>query len=538
MVDFNITRILFSPIVRVYNLRLLLLALGFNIVYLGFDLPGGLGLDGTIAAFACSCLIFIHHIIVVFVPCLAAVDFAFILIEAGGLGYSVAQTFSSIPPLVFLLSSAVLRIATILKSRDEIPSQRFAFLGGCVRAHPPYTPLAILLNRSLVRPLVRGESTHIILLRAVILSCIGVGVPLFGVYAVILRPLQATVTTQSMGLANNMDSPVSGNTTIRLFALDEDGDFISEIGNPEVSAILYENGTSIACSVILDGGPGLVLCPFLWNDISTLSLSIPFPPGMRVVYISPTQGTIPEAAEELYQQYLGWGTPIFRGLHLAGVMTWTERQLMLSPVSRVTISSAEITGLQPQTFADTADSNVTTLTLLQPRRYPTRVFRDTVDVTALSGIATFGGFWTFVDGAFALFFGANVIYFAFGRRPLSALGVVHIFQRGSLVRQWNEDFPAIHTEGGAPGSESAGIVAFIRQRLVDVDEDPRSFAEDDEPDIGTQNERTRLKLGKFEPYRVRESRDEDDTAKIKMSGAQSGVESMQRGYLLDEIPRN
>jgi hypothetical protein len=59
------------------------------------------------------------------------------------------------------------------------------------------------------------------------------------------------------------------------------------------------------------------------------------------------------------------------------------------------------------------------------------------------------------------------------RRPLSALGIVHIFQRRSLVRQWHEDFPTLHSEGGLPGSESAGIVAFIRERLVDVGDDPR-----------------------------------------------------------------
>jgi hypothetical protein len=56
---------------------------------------------------------------------------------------------------------------------------------------------------------------------------------------------------------------------------------------------------------------------------------------------------------------------------------------------------------------------------------------------------------------------------------LSALGFVHIFQRRSLVRQWHEDFPALNSEGGLPGSEEAGIVAFIRERLVDVGDDPR-----------------------------------------------------------------
>jgi hypothetical protein len=50
---------------------------------------------------------------------------------------------------------------------------------------------------------------------------------------------------------------------------------------------------------------------------------------------------------------------------------------------------------------------------------------------------------------------------------------VHLLQRRALVRRWHEDFPAIYTEGGLPGSENAGIVAFVRERLVDLSEDPR-----------------------------------------------------------------
>ncbi|KAJ6617257.1 hypothetical protein B0H10DRAFT_1948495 [Mycena sp. CBHHK59/15] len=62
-----------------------------------------------------------------------------------------------------------------------------------------------------------------------------------------------------------------------------------------------------------------------------------------------------------------------------------------------------------------------------------------------------------------MFSGANLLYFLFTRRPLlSALGLVRIFQRQSLVQKWHEAFP--RSEGGRPGSESAGIVAFIRGR--------------------------------------------------------------------------
>jgi hypothetical protein len=39
--------------------------------------------------------------------------------------------------------------------------------------------------------------------------------------------------------------------------------------------------------------------------------------------------------------------------------------------------------------------------------------------TPLDGVSTVGGLWTFVEGLFVLLFGANVIYFAFGRYEIS-----------------------------------------------------------------------------------------------------------------------
>ncbi|KAJ7906934.1 hypothetical protein B0H13DRAFT_1880158 [Mycena leptocephala] len=94
-----------------------------------------------------------------------------------------------------------------------------------------------------------------------------------------------------------------------------------------------------------------------------------------------------------------------------------------------------------------------------------------------------------INGTFVLFFGANIVYFLFGRRPLSALGLVHIFQRRKLVDKWNEDFPAWRTEGGTPGSESAGVVAFIREGLIDLDDTPSPAA----PDVDGQESGSSLK---------------------------------------------
>jgi hypothetical protein len=54
------------------------------------------------------------------------------------------------------------------------------------------------------------------------------------------------------------------------------------------------------------------------------------------------------------------------------------------------------------------------------------------------------------------------------------------------MRRWNEDFPAFRTEGGQPGTENAGIVAFMRERFVDIesegpkirDVEPQHLSED------------------------------------------------------------
>jgi hypothetical protein len=72
--------------------------------------------------------------------------------------------------------------------------------------------------------------------------------------------------------------------------------------------------------------------------------------------------------------------------------------------------------LQPQPSTAATDLTSASLILNLPFTAPNKFVQDVADVTPLSGIATFGGFWTFLNGTFALFFGANVVYFLFGKR--------------------------------------------------------------------------------------------------------------------------
>jgi hypothetical protein len=91
----------------------------------------------------------------------------------------------------------------------------------------------------------------------------------------------------------------------------------------------------------------------------------------------------------------------------------TTSELYYQPLT--TIFTPDITRLQTTYLANESLPTNATLTLFQRQLGVTRLLQDTVDATALSSITTFGGFWTFLNGVFALFFGANVLYFMFGK---------------------------------------------------------------------------------------------------------------------------
>ncbi|KAJ7617767.1 hypothetical protein FB45DRAFT_214519 [Roridomyces roridus] len=98
-----------------------------------------------------------------------------------------------ITAISLLTSSAILRVATMIKSPTKFYRQPFALLGGCHKTSPEYTPMRMLLNRSLARPLVSGESRFIVFGRVIILCCITLLVPAAGVYYVVFLPLHTQV---------------------------------------------------------------------------------------------------------------------------------------------------------------------------------------------------------------------------------------------------------------------------------------------------------------------------------------------------------
>jgi hypothetical protein len=223
-----------------------------------------------------------------------------------------------------------------------------------------------------------------------------------------------------------------------------------------------------------------------------------------------------------------------------------------------TVFIAELHSIQTDPrYNDTSITGpVSTLSIVETRADPTKFIQEYTESSALGGFATVGGLWTFINGAFALFFGANMLYFGFGtrntfylweglnistgRRPLSALRIVHIFQRRQLVRKWNEDFPALRTEGGRPGSEDAGIVAFLRERLVDLEDDDNTARE---MDLEAKHQRPNIRCAELsdlgpahDAELIGKRTTHDDNASVHSNDTSWTSNSMsKRGYSLDEI---
>ncbi|KAK6977154.1 hypothetical protein R3P38DRAFT_3476306 [Favolaschia claudopus] len=424
--------------------------------------------------------------------------------------------------------SASFRVSTILRSREKLFRQRFHLLGACTRINPPYTPFRILIGRAMARPLVR-HARLLLVVRGVFIALIALGVPAFAIYSIVVLPSLAQIYTRSIsitgraitGIQMNEDLPDPQEASIFLFFNDMQSDGRSNFTLPlDVNVNITSRLSQSPCflrdtfevpQVTSMSSPEFVTYPLVrfgcfwdWSSQHTVSISAQLPVGsvMQVAlarginFVNGSSDPLVVSHPSQYPSYLAPSAFVFPESKLVGGFRWTRKdriaRLKWGVSSAInSIYTADISGLQPYAAANDTGTGVTTLLLYQQSPYVTRILQETIDDTALSGISTFGGFWTFLNGAFALFFGAHVLYFMFaGRRPLSALGIAHIFQKGALVRRWHEDFPAIRTEGGLPGSNNAGIVAFIRDRLVDLGEDPRVSDEEVGYDVEAQKLKT------------------------------------------------
>ncbi|KAJ7107960.1 hypothetical protein C8R44DRAFT_804481 [Mycena epipterygia] len=473
-----------SAPVRVYVLRALLLS--DLVVIIDLWIWDGLDLvDGELSDLIFSapfCFSICHHILVLFRSRLnyAIIDFVMVLMEVGGM-YSLFLLFTlffgllgPLPiligiNLVALLFSLCLRLAGFQRGR-------FNLFNRCARPQVGYSPLEIIFGRSVDRPLVRGESRVIGIIRLISLAGLCVIIPAFGFYVLVVSPMQAQPMTRNIKVPHPFLFPIpENNATILLLYVPDFTEQGESLGFTLSMLNVTVGNAATICTTSPGTDPGFskatASCPWNWDETRRFSnsngitVSANLTDTGGILYVKPGEGDPADVRE--YTEVI----PLIPGSHLSVVLGTTQRQTFsknaldllgfTTPLRTILVKHT----LLVQTDLSPPDSGAGTVSLRFRERNdvfdPTRIVQDYTDTSVLTGVATFGGFWTFVNGTFALFFGANMLYFLLRRRPLSALGLAHIFQRRNLTRKWHEDFPALHTEGGRPGSESAGIVAFL-----------------------------------------------------------------------------
>ncbi|KAJ7347510.1 hypothetical protein DFH08DRAFT_960826 [Mycena albidolilacea] len=455
---------------RILILRLLLIS---NVVLLPFLSPP-VWLGPSITVF--------HHILVLFKPVNVKVDIFLVLGEVASLlipivfaNYLLVIIVGSLN-VVFMCLTLYFRLMGDWRGKTD-------FFSGCDVSgmKSGHRPWAIIFGYQSLAPLVRGESPVIIIIRTCVLIGLTLGIPVFGIYVMFLVPMSSQTMTRDIKVSQSwsfgfttMDMwlfkelPVQQNITILLLYVEG-----SREGSPRDLNVAAQ-GCLTTNSSLSGQLTATVTCPFPWwlAPPGGILLSANFTDPWGILYVKAGQGDISDV--DAYTEPI----PLVAGARLTAILGLTARKIFsnsaIDLLGLTTLFRTIATNFVLHRQADPAPPNVTDTVTLRLRIRGdvfgvTRAAEDFADTSVLAGFATLGGFWTFTNGAFALIFGANILYFLWKTRPLSALGIIHIFQKRKLIQNWNDDFPLLHTEGGLPGSESAGIVAFLRERLLDVD---------------------------------------------------------------------
>ncbi|KAF7341147.1 Short-chain dehydrogenase/reductase family protein [Mycena venus] len=427
---------------------------------------------------------------------LVVIDLLAVMLEIAIVGFLIFRGFWPLytaSTFIFLILTITFRTATISASPERLWKQKLAFWGGCRATHR--SPWMVLVNRPPGKPLIRGESVFVIIFRCVILVALGLGLPLFATYKIFFQPAHANVYTRVLASQDYGPGITNLNPGTLLTSVDL-GNAVVLVPQPDFEGttfrvdVLVSNSSStvaLACTTFetsgstLDQAFTMAQCPVNWVDIDRMTVNVTFPPFFTPSGIYAGFGDKDDILR--FTQPI----PIFPEFNLFAYMTWTSRQILPSNSFSLlnaflpgkTIKYMEVNSLLsrpdsvPQisgTSSNTESPSTTiTMTIVQ-RAFITKFIEDHTNDSALDGLSTLGGLWTTLDALFMLVFGASVLYFAYGKRPLSALGIVHVFQSRTLKRNLHEDFPVLLTEGGQPGSQSAGLVAFLRDRLLDTDE--------------------------------------------------------------------
>ncbi|CAK5266973.1 unnamed protein product [Mycena citricolor] len=531
-----VSDLLWSPVLRVYTHRLLLLALVVR--SLPFVLPpspkfassGGAAYALLLAlSIGAAPLAIVHHLSCVRLRLYAWLDVLLTVLEVSAFVFFLAEYEATgaayaflIVILLLLCVSLCFKLATASQTPGSIWSMKIALLGRCTPINPPYTPWRILLGRSLARPLVRGESGGIIVLRALVLVAITLGIPCLAVYYIVWLPINNSVVSYESARQWSIGKLAFVDVTPQFALISSDFSSSWSLAVPTFLNITHvykaaalgdgASGPKPVCSskevYNASSVPGMVAnCNNLsWIQLLSMQLTIQFPPTAVSTDVA---NVFPGAAGDV-ANLLMFSDPItvVPNVNLVASVSWTRRDLTpvrtsffvaVFPRPKV-VYSLHLEGIvQIPLPAAGLPANTSLLTIVQRVSFPTSYVKDYAISSPTEGLSVLGGFWTAIDGVFAWLFGASVLYFLLARRHLSALGALHIFQRGTLIRRWHEDFPQLLEEGGQPGSESAGVVAFIRERLLDVHEGNSGLPETG--DSGSRVKRDEMETVQLVPLR-------------------------------------
>ncbi|KAF7346169.1 hypothetical protein MSAN_01843700 [Mycena sanguinolenta] len=392
----------------------------------------------------------------------------------------VAEALAVALDLMFLL---------LPKNFAAFSTDRLLFFDGFGAGDPPCcTGDNILPFASLAHPFFTGESRWIIGIRSLLLLGLAALLPVYVFYEVILEPTVDPIYTREYKVDDRItylpptlstagSTPVAPveNAVILSWAASSSG--LSLNGSSfslNVNARLLTSEIT-TCNIehvsIGDAIASVQLAerPVPWARISNVSITadfsnLPLDYPQSAIYVAPGSGGI-----EQIMRYTD-PIPLLRGTNLLGMLSWTYREVypdhafgFLGSATKKALTNAELRTLYPNPTPVPLETDSAALSLIQYSIVPTRNLQDYLSETALDGISSLGGLWTFLNGVFSLFFGASIFYFLCGTRPQAALGLVHIFNKSKYEKNLRADFPAFYSENTAP----AGVGAFCRQRLFE-----------------------------------------------------------------------
>ncbi|KAJ7199979.1 hypothetical protein GGX14DRAFT_544968 [Mycena pura] len=421
-----------SASARVYTLRAFIF---WNIIICAIA-PLSVGLTGPIFVDLPFGLVTVaHHIYVPFSsPKFFTFDLVLLTLETI---WSFVSMFLAGIPLFALVNFIMFSAFIYARRAGSAPrAQTFDFFVGCKSVQPEYTPLETLFGRSASR----GESRAIVCARAIIVLCLCLVIPGFGAYMVLVVPITAQTFTRDLKTSHawHGTKPQYSNKPENITILTFFDNSYQEY--PDITISITTANVTQYCAV--DGG--VAGCPFSWSVLPAegLVVSANFTEKWAILYIKAGEGN-PQDVDD-YSEPI----PLAAGAHLVAILSQTQRLIF-------SVTALDLFGFTTPTRAIILRPTL----LLQEDRQPPNsgantVVQDYTDASILNGIATFGGFWTFMDGAFAILFGANILSFLY----------------------------AFRTEGGQPGTENAGIIAFMRERFVEGpkirDVEPQHLSED------------------------------------------------------------